>query len=76
MAGRPPNPLGLAGFAFAEFTSPDPVRMAAQLEQFGFVAAARDEKRGLTLYRQGRIKALYESIELDQIRRGVITVDR
>ncbi|MGK6320721.1 4-hydroxyphenylpyruvate dioxygenase [Sphingomonas sp. DT-204] len=49
------NPLGLDGFAFAEFTSPDPAAMAAQLEQLGFVPAARVPKRKLTLYRQGRI---------------------
>jgi len=49
------NPLGLDGFAFCEFTSPDPAAMAAQFEQLGFVAAARDSLRGLTLYRQGRI---------------------
>ena len=48
------NPLGLDGFAFCEFTSPDPAAMAAQFEQLGFVAAARVEARGLTLYRQGR----------------------
>ena len=52
------NPLGLDGFAFAEFTSPDPQAMAAQFEQLGFVAAARRPDRGLTLYRQGRIKLL------------------
>jgi 4-hydroxyphenylpyruvate dioxygenase len=49
----PANPLGLDGFAFCEFTSPDPGAMAQQFEQFGFVAAARAP--GLTLYRQGRI---------------------
>jgi 4-hydroxyphenylpyruvate dioxygenase len=49
------NPLGLDGFAFAEFTSPDPASMAAQFERLGFVAAARRPERGLTLYRQGRI---------------------
>ncbi len=49
------NPLGLDGFAFAEFTSPDPAAMAAQFEQLGFVAAARQPERALTLYRQGRI---------------------
>ncbi|UIJ46663.1 4-hydroxyphenylpyruvate dioxygenase [Sphingomonas cannabina] len=49
------NPLGLDGFAFAEFTSPDPTAMGAQLEQLGFVPAARVPERGLTLYRQGRI---------------------
>jgi 4-hydroxyphenylpyruvate dioxygenase len=51
----PANPLGLDGFAFCEFTSPDPEAMATQFEQLGFVAAARVPERGLTLYRQGRI---------------------
>jgi len=58
MGLNPHNPLGLDGFAFAEFTSPEPAAMAAQLEQFGFVAAARRKDRGLTLYRQGRINLL------------------
>lgn len=49
------NPLGLDGFAFCEFTSPDPTLMAAQLEHLGFTAAARHPERDLTLYRQGRI---------------------
>jgi 4-hydroxyphenylpyruvate dioxygenase len=49
------NPLGLDGFAFCEFTSPDPAKMGAQLEQLGFVPAARVPARNLTLYRQGRI---------------------
>jgi 4-hydroxyphenylpyruvate dioxygenase len=49
------NPLGLDGFAFCEFTSPDPAAMAAQFEALGFTAAARVAERGLTLYRQGRI---------------------
>jgi 4-hydroxyphenylpyruvate dioxygenase len=55
MATRTENPLGLHGFAFAEFTSPDPAAMAQQFEQLGFVAAATRKDRGLTLYRQGRI---------------------
>jgi 4-hydroxyphenylpyruvate dioxygenase len=49
------NPLGLDGFAFCEFTSPDPAKMGAQLEQLGFVPAAEVPARKLTLYRQGRI---------------------
>jgi 4-hydroxyphenylpyruvate dioxygenase len=55
------NPLGLDGFAFCEFTSPDPSAMAAQFEQLGFVAAARRPDQGLTLYRQGRIKLILNS---------------
>jgi 4-hydroxyphenylpyruvate dioxygenase len=49
------NPIGLDGFAFAEFTSPDPAAMAAQLEGLGFVRAAAKPADALTLYRQGRI---------------------
>jgi 4-hydroxyphenylpyruvate dioxygenase len=55
MTADPKNPLGLDGFAFAEFTSPDPQSMGAQFEQLGFVAAARRPDGGATLYRQGRI---------------------
>ncbi len=50
------NPLGLDGFAFAEFTSSDCQVMGAQLEQLGFVAAARHPRRALTLYRQGGVR--------------------
>ncbi|HEX4710887.1 4-hydroxyphenylpyruvate dioxygenase [Phenylobacterium sp.] len=54
----PKNPLGLDGFAFAEFTSPDPAAMAAQFEQLGFVPAARRPDGGATVFRQGRINLL------------------
>jgi 4-hydroxyphenylpyruvate dioxygenase len=49
------NPLGLNGFAFAEFTSPEPAVMAGQLAQLGFTAAARSPGHDMTLFRQGRI---------------------
>jgi 4-hydroxyphenylpyruvate dioxygenase len=52
------NPMGLAGFEFAEFTSPDPDKMAALFEQMGFVAAATHPTRALTRYKQGRINLL------------------
>ena len=57
----PDNPLGLDGFAFCEFTSPEPVIMAKQLLQLGFVAAARQPDRDLILFRQGRIAFLLNS---------------
>jgi len=56
MPVSPHNPLGLDGFAFAEFTSPNTAQMARQLEQLGFTAAAEKPTRGLTLFRQGRIR--------------------
>ena len=52
------NPMGLDGFEFAEFTSPDPDRMAAQFEQFGFVAASTHPSKAVTRYKQGRINLL------------------
>jgi 4-hydroxyphenylpyruvate dioxygenase len=63
MAQDDTNPLGLDGFAFCEFTSPDPAVMAGQFEQLGFVAAARVPARNLTLYRQGRIALILNAGE-------------
>jgi len=61
MTDMPDNPLGLDGFAFLEFTSPDPVVMAKKLLALGFVAAAR--KRDGLLFRQGRIAFVINSQE-------------
>lgn len=55
------NPLGLDGFAFAEFTSPDPVRMAELLTRLGFTAAARSPNLDMILFRQGRIAFVLNS---------------
>jgi 4-hydroxyphenylpyruvate dioxygenase len=52
------NPMGLDGFEFCEFTSPDPDRMAGQLEQLGFVAASTHPRHDVTRYKQGRINIL------------------
>jgi len=49
------NPLGLDGFAFVEFTSPEPAVMKALFEQLGFVAASRHPTKSATRYKQGRI---------------------
>ena len=52
------NPLGLDGFAFVEFTSPDAATMGAQLEQLGFVIAARHPSKDIACYRQNNINLL------------------
>ncbi|BCW87622.1 4-hydroxyphenylpyruvate dioxygenase [Alphaproteobacteria bacterium SO-S41] len=49
------NPLGLDGFAFVEFTSPDPAGMKGLFEQLGFVAASTHPTKAVTRYKQGRI---------------------
>jgi len=51
----PANPLGLDGFAFVEFTSPEPARMKALFEQLGFVAASVHPDGIATRFKQGRI---------------------
>jgi 4-hydroxyphenylpyruvate dioxygenase len=52
------NPMGLNGFEFCEFTSPDPDKLAAQFEAMGFVAAATHPTKAVTRYKQGRINLL------------------
>src|SRR3546814_14575741 len=48
------NPLGLNGFEFVEFTSPDPEAMGRQFEQLGFVARHRHPTKNNTRHKQGR----------------------
>lgn len=48
-----PNPLGLAGIEFVEFTTPRPQALGHLLEQAGFRPIARHRSREVTLYRQG-----------------------
>src|SRR3546814_5555728 len=52
------NPLGLNGFEFVEFTSPDPEAMGRQFEQLGFVASHRHPTKNITRYKQGRINLM------------------
>ena len=57
-ASAAPNPLGLNGFEFVEFTSPDPEAMAVQFEQLGFVPTHRHPRKNITRYKQGRINLM------------------
>lgn len=61
------NPLGLNGFEFVEFTSPDPEAMARQFEQFGFVASHRHPRKNITRYRQGRINLMLNRDEAGRV---------
>ncbi|WP_206245341.1 4-hydroxyphenylpyruvate dioxygenase [Novosphingobium terrae] len=56
------NPLGLDGFAFCEFTSPEPATMGAQLQQLGFTLAAHTQDGALQLFRQGRIAFILNAL--------------
>jgi 4-hydroxyphenylpyruvate dioxygenase len=52
------NPMGLDGFEFCEFTSPDADALAAQFTALGFVPAATHPTKAVTRYKQGRINLL------------------
>ncbi len=52
------NFMGLNGFAFVEFTGPNPDEMGRQLEQMGFVAASRHPSLDIVRYKQGHINFL------------------
>jgi len=49
------NPMGLDGFEFVEFASPDPGLLEPVFHVLGFEAVARHRSKQVTLYRQGGI---------------------
>jgi 4-hydroxyphenylpyruvate dioxygenase len=61
------NPLGLNGFEFVEFTSPDPEAMAAQFEALGFTPTHRHPTKNITRYKQGRINLMLNRDEAGRV---------
>jgi len=53
-----PNPMGIDGFEFIEFASPDPQPLHALFKRMGFTAVSRHRSRAITRYRQGEINLL------------------
>ena len=49
------NPLGLMGFEFVEFASPEPNVLEPVFEMLGFAEVARHRSKNVSLYRQGEI---------------------
>ena len=49
------NPMGLDGFEFVEFASPDPTLLDQVFKQLGFEPVAHHRSKDVTLYRQGAI---------------------
>ena len=68
MPDMPENPLGLNGFEFVEFTSPDPEAMGRQFEQLGFVPTHRHPTKNITRYKQGRINLMLNRDEAGRAR--------
>ena len=61
MTITPDNPIGLDGFEFVEFTSPDPDAMRALIERLGFVPTHHHPSKAVTRYKQGRTNLLVNS---------------
>lgn len=49
------NPMGLCGFEFVEFASPEPNVLEPLFESMGFTLVARHRSKDVLLYRQGQI---------------------
>ena len=49
------NPMGLDGFEFVEFASPDVTILESAFELLGFTRVARHRSKDVTLYRQGDV---------------------
>ena len=57
------NPLGVSGFEFVEFASPEPEKLHALFRSMGFSAVAKHRKFDITLYRQGDVSFLVNEQE-------------
>ena len=55
MTDRFDNPMGLMGFEFVEFASPQPGLLEPLFERLGFSLVARHRSKDVALYRQGEI---------------------
>ena len=55
MSDKNENPMGLDGFEFVEFASPEPGVLEPVFNMLGFEAVARHRSKNVTLYRQGNI---------------------
>src|SRR5436190_16116496 len=49
------NPMGLMGFEFVEFASPNPGTLESLFEKLGFTLVAKHRSKDVLLYRQGGI---------------------
>jgi len=55
------NPMGLDGFEFVEFSSPEPDVLETLFAKLGFKAVARHRSKDVTLFRQGGINFIVNS---------------
>ena len=55
------NPLGIQGYEFIEFASPDPAQLGRTFERFGFSAIAQHRHKDVRLYRQGEMNFIVDA---------------
>lgn len=72
---EPPNPIGMDGIEFIEFTTSRPQALGGVLERMGFRPVARHRSREVELYRQGAMNIIINSQPTD-IPRTVEPVER
>lgn len=56
MDNKKENPCGLDGFAFVEFSAPDPAIIHQFFTMIGFKPTAKHKRQEITLYQQGNIQ--------------------
>jgi 4-hydroxyphenylpyruvate dioxygenase len=61
------NPMGLDGFEFVEFTSPDPQAMADLFEKMGFTHVGNHRSKNVRRYAQGDINFLLNMDDAGQV---------
>jgi 4-hydroxyphenylpyruvate dioxygenase len=72
---EPPNPIGMDGIEFIEFTTSRPQALGGVLERMGFRPVARHRSREVEVYRQGAMNIIINSQATD-IPRTVEPVER
>ncbi|EHP42373.1 4-hydroxyphenylpyruvate dioxygenase [Cupriavidus basilensis OR16] len=55
------NPLGIMGYEFVEFASPDPAALGRTFERFGFHAIAQHRHKDVKLFRQGEMNFIVDA---------------
>jgi 4-hydroxyphenylpyruvate dioxygenase len=71
---EPPNPIGMDGVEYIEFTTSKPQALGGILERMGFRLVARHRSREVELYRQGSMNLVVNSHPAD-IPRAVAPVE-
>lgn len=66
-ATKPENPMGLNGFEFVEFTSPDPEALADLFVKMGFTHVGTHKSKNVRRYAQGDINFLLNMEDAGQV---------